>query len=277
VKVCYLSRGGSVHDETWIAELRKYFEVVTEPCKADIVQVGPIVPDIELKGRRLKHGYGMPLAVMSWGWDVLEPPQDGEHAVHLYRAVNAADVLICDSEVVRKELTAWREEPCKIVQFPWGVDLQQFTPAAEEWQYAMFVARAHGSGMLKEAFAKVDESCVTYSDYPHESMPVLYRGQLAYVSSQPSDGSSVSLLEAMACGLPVIVYDSAGNREWVTRENGWLCNSVDSFAAAIIETARMSPADRKRMGDANRAVVEARADWHKNFLKLVEVYHGLGK
>ena len=42
------------------------------------------------------------------------------------------------------------------------------------------------------------------------------------MSASLSDGSSVSLMEAMASGLPVLVSDIPGNREWVTEENGWL-------------------------------------------------------
>ena len=40
-----------------------------------------------------------------------------------------------------------------------------------------------------------------------------------YVSTSLSDGTSASLLEAMALSLPVVVTDIPGNREWV--KNGW--------------------------------------------------------
>ena len=50
-----------------------------------------------------------------------------------------------------------------------------------------------------------------------------YRAADLYISCSHSDGTSVSLLEAMASELPVIVTDLAANREWVQHGvNGWL-------------------------------------------------------
>jgi len=50
---------------------------------------------------------------------------------------------------------------------------------------------------------------------PQEDLPEWFRMADAYVSSAMSDGTSVSLLEAMATGLPVVVSESFGNLEWV--------------------------------------------------------------
>ena len=50
---------------------------------------------------------------------------------------------------------------------------------------------------------------------PHERMPDYLRGSAAYVSTALSDGASVSLLEAMACGAFPVVADIAANREWI--------------------------------------------------------------
>jgi len=56
-----------------------------------------------------------------------------------------------------------------------------------------------------------------------ERMPQYLNAADVYASSSLSDGTSVSLLEAMACGLPVIVSDLETNREWVKDNyNGFL-------------------------------------------------------
>ena len=70
-----------------------------------------------------------------------------------------------------------------------------------------------------------------------ERLPDYFRAADLYVSCSLSDGSSVSLFEAMATGLPVVVTEAPGNHEWVlTSDNGWLaapgdagCRKDDSF------------------------------------------------
>lgn len=95
-----------------------------------------------------------------------------------------------------------------------------------------------------------------------------------YVSTSRMDGSSSSLLEAMAMGLPVVVADIPGNREWIEEGmNGWLvpAGDVKGFAAAIV---RLIEDGRKRreMGEANRKTILNRADFRANFRLLEEIY-----
>jgi len=98
-----------------------------------------------------------------------------------------------------------------------------------------------------------------------------------YVSTTLSDGSSISLLEAMASGLPVVVTDAHGNREWVRPGlNGWLCppGQAGALAAAVIE-ALSDEAPRRAMGEANIALIRERADWEHNFGRLLMAYRTL--
>lgn len=100
-----------------------------------------------------------------------------------------------------------------------------------------------------------------------------------YMSCSQSDGTSISLLEAMASNLPVIVGDIPGNREWiVSHQNGWLVPSGNSsaFAKAIID-AMKSPKKRKQSVLNNRKIVESRANWENNFKFLIEAYNRFEK
>jgi glycosyltransferase involved in cell wall biosynthesis len=112
----------------------------------------------------------------------------------------------------------------------------------------------------------------------HDRLPEWFRAADLYASCAHSDGTSVSLLEAMASALPVLVTDIPSNREWVAPgENGWLAPSGDAaaVAAALVEAAALDAASRRAIGRRNRAIVEARADWGVNGARLLEAYAAL--
>jgi len=109
-------------------------------------------------------------------------------------------------------------------------------------------------------------------------MPRYFRSADAYISCAESDGTSLSLLEAMATGLPVIVADNPSNREWVTEgDNGWLATigSPESFAEKMMVAAGQAKTDRDRMSLANQRVVRQRANWDLNFPLLLAAYDNL--
>ena len=108
----------------------------------------------------------------------------------------------------------------------------------------------------------------------HERMAEYFNEADLYVSAAYSDGSSISLLEAMACGLPVIASDGYGNRECVTHGiNGWLVSSGNVRAIAeAVQEGLSSSARMHAMRERNLARVREHADWEKNFSKLLYAY-----
>lgn len=94
-----------------------------------------------------------------------------------------------------------------------------------------------------------------------------------YLCCTPSDGTSISLLEAMAMGLPVVVTNNVGNQQWVNETNGILVPPGDTagFAHALEALAR-DPEKRQRLGQAGRRIVASRADWNRNIALLLEAY-----
>ena len=108
-----------------------------------------------------------------------------------------------------------------------------------------------------------------------EDMPKWFRTADTYVSCARSDGTSVSLLEAMATGLPVVVSDIPSNREWVVEaQNGWLApaGSSEEFADRLLRAARLRPEQRKLFSERNQRIMGQRADWDRNFPRLLEMY-----
>ena len=105
-------------------------------------------------------------------------------------------------------------------------------------------------------------------------LPRWYQMADLYVSPSHVDGSSVSLMEALACGRPVLVSDLPANREWVTEgRNGWLFpdDDADALAAGILG-AMDRRADLPKLGRQAREVAEQRADWSVNFGLLLDAY-----
>jgi glycosyltransferase involved in cell wall biosynthesis len=109
---------------------------------------------------------------------------------------------------------------------------------------------------------------------PLAGLPDVYRAADLYLSASHSDGSSVSLLESMACGIPALVSDIAGNREWVTPgEQGWrFPDGDDESLTAMLLSAIDQPAELANMGRAARRLVEEKADWARNFPRLLDAY-----
>jgi glycosyltransferase involved in cell wall biosynthesis len=106
-----------------------------------------------------------------------------------------------------------------------------------------------------------------------EDLPTFYRAADVYLTASLSDGSSVSLLEAMACGLPAVVSDIPGNREWVSQENGWRFPPGDAAALEMALTTVYAARDQlAAMGQRARALAVERADWDANFPRLLEAY-----
>ncbi len=84
-------------------------------------------------------------------------------------------------------------------------------------------------------------------------LPEFFRLADVYLACSLSDGASVSLLEAMSTGLPVVVSEIPGNCEWVRPgENGWLAatGNAEQYAAGILATVGLDAIRAQRDGRA---------------------------
>jgi glycosyltransferase involved in cell wall biosynthesis len=103
---------------------------------------------------------------------------------------------------------------------------------------------------------------------PENKLAPLLRRADCYVTAARVDGTSVTLLQAMACGTPVVASDSAGNLGWV--EDGvtgriFPVGDVTAMAQVIQQTISAVPAN---MTQEARRLVELEADWHANLTRL---------
>jgi glycosyltransferase involved in cell wall biosynthesis len=109
---------------------------------------------------------------------------------------------------------------------------------------------------------------------PNEMLVEYYRSCDLYVSASIVDGSSVSLLEAMGCGIPVLMSIIPGNLEWVRDgENGMLFHTKDinELSRKMIDCYRNRDHIRKYAVTA-RNLIEEKADWNKNKIGIHTAY-----
>ncbi|UCD43485.1 MAG: glycosyltransferase family 4 protein [Chloroflexota bacterium] len=221
-------------------------------------------------------------------------------------------ILIGDCDTVRNKAIEFGMPDNKIVTFPWGIELDSFIPGGFPFQgsdqYTLLSTRnwepIYGVEILAKAFVKsaqkndelrlimlgngslanqlrqtftrggVMDRVIFPGQVTHTDLPKYFQMADIYVSASRTDGSSISLIEAFASGRPAIVSDIPGNREWVEPGvNGWwfIDGDEDDLAEAIL-----SAADQRQnfpeMGRAARQTAEERADWGKNFSKLLAAY-----
>lgn len=111
-----------------------------------------------------------------------------------------------------------------------------------------------------------------------EDMPGLYRSVDAVVLPSYREGLPKGLIEAGACGLPLVTTDVPGCREVVTDgEDGLLVPVRDAAAlAAAIARLHDDAALAARLGHAARAKAKARFDESLVVARTIAVYEELG-
>jgi glycosyltransferase involved in cell wall biosynthesis len=140
-----------------------------------------------------------------------------------------------------------------------------------------------GSGILEKQIRslvtemKLDGFIKFIGSVPIEEMPHYLNAADVYVSTSLSDGTSLSLLEAMACGLPVVVTEIPANKEWVINgQNGFLVppknpGEVSKSVLTLLKNSNL----REGMGQKNLSIAKNKADWGKNVEKLEGIYKAL--
>ncbi|MFH5773789.1 glycosyltransferase family 4 protein [Paracoccus sp. NGMCC 1.201697] len=109
-------------------------------------------------------------------------------------------------------------------------------------------------------------------------IPSIYQGCDLWLFPSLEEGFGLPLIEAMACGTPV-VSGIAGVAPELVRDavNGYLCDPTpDSFAAAITRYMDLSPAARQEMSRAAHQTVAnwSWADAAGQFIRTLDADHG---
>jgi L-malate glycosyltransferase len=277
--------------------------------KPDLIHAGPVQSAAWLAALA---GF-QPLVSMSWGYDLLYEAETNPLAKSITGfTLKHSAVMVGDCDTVRQKAIDLGMSADRIIIFPWGVDLEHFSPAQsksiDHKPFVLLSTRAwepiYGVDVIAQGFAMaakqqpdlrliilgsgsqetkiksylvqagVEDQVKFVGQVSLDDLPDYFRDADLYLSASHVDGSSISLLEALACGLPAVVSDIPGNREWITPgENGWLFADGDaqSLADAILHAIE-HPRSLTAMGEKTRRVAEERANWKVNFTKLLHAY-----
>lgn len=111
---------------------------------------------------------------------------------------------------------------------------------------------------------------------PHDDLPQYLAMADVYVSTSTSDTTSISLLEAMACGLPVVVTDPHRSSASFVRdlENGFIVPVRDPAVLAERLITVLSDGNlRSRMSAANRQLIIEKADYLVEMERMQGLYN----
>jgi len=156
------------------------------------------------------------------------------------KEVREAEYILVPSDYVRDSVLPFGADPDRIFMLPYGVDLTMFTPSASKpgppfkILFAGHIGIRKGVYYLLEAVRKAaipDIQVVLlgkiegdgkwlekYQDLfvhrrhlPHQEIPAVFSDADIYVFPSLHEGSTVSIYEAMASGLPVVTTPNAGS------------------------------------------------------------------
>ena len=282
---------------------------VIREIKPDLIHAGPIQNCAFLAALSGFH----PILAMSWGYDLVMDADQSAWMRQVTRyTLKRSAFFVSDANISRNKAVALGMPLERTVIFPWGTDIEYFTPKTFKHSnvqtFTLFCSRSwesiYGVDVLARAFVKVANQNPNVDlillgggsqgakirqillnggvlDRVHfgghvvqKDLPRWYHMADLYISPSHVDGSSVTLMEALACGLPCLVSDIPGNREWIEDGvNGWLFRDGDvNDLAEKILNAINNRDTFETIGKTARRTAEQKADWKKNFGKLLEAY-----
>jgi len=262
-----------------------------------------------------------PTIVSAWGDDVLILPKKSRLIRwYTKKVLDSVDLIYAVSHNIKSHIIGDFSIPEKNVHYlPFGIDTGLFSPASiradTDPSIRIFSNRGYfpvydnetltrgfalaygknnnlrltlkGDGPLAEQVkdlvtASGLSGVVTFREKTaYSDVPGDYRAADIFITTSVSDGTPVSILEAMASGLPCIATAVGGIPEWVEDGvTGLLIRPHDPEAVAdAILLLAADPDLRARMGAAARDIVLKNGQWNnlmaqaeKDYLALIETY-----
>lgn len=237
---------------------------------------------------------------------LIDARQSPNNRTAIAYALSAAQMVLFDSQWVCEEarkIHSFSKSKARI--FPWGVDTRLFRPMPDDRASAQHIfeilhtrtldeiyrpevllhafhlavqIKTHfrlkiiGAGPLLSKMQKLSKSLGLEKNVEwiplvqnHQLPEVLKKASL-YTTAACSDGVSISLLEAMATGLPVVVPDLPSNIQILSplhRNQTFRLDDPQSMAQKWIAISELRLKSLVKIGEANRTKVEKTASLEK--------------
>lgn len=260
---------------------------------------------------------GVKTVLTALGDDILILPHKGLHFYLATKlAVQRADRIYAVSEHIRQTiLSDYHVPPEKVQTMAIGVDNSLFYPASDppgpKGDIHLFSNRGfrpeYNPGTIIDAVALVhqthpqvrlslkgdDPERAACEDYvrekgydsfiffldktPYHLVPDDYRRADIFISAARSDGTPVSMLEAMACRTACIMTDVGGVPEWIQDGYNGLLYPPKSYGilADKIRFLIDNPRIRDELGDHAHQTIQDRGDWNRLMAGLRDDYKTL--
>lgn len=261
----------------------------------NLIIAGPLTDAISF----IPKSISIPILGISHGFDLNVESSDA----HLRENIDRCSSIIADCEYIVELLRNDYQYTKDIYSMPFGCDYDYFSQANPAYSNELLILvtrnwfQVHGNPIIIEALEILFEkeikiNCTFIGDGPlltdeirdiskrNHVSSINFLGTMSkndirnemldkwiYISAAESDGTSISLLEAMSAGMICLVSDFPSNLEWVKHGcNGYLFerNNSTNLSELIQEVSSLSIDEMKIIGERARQTAKVRGNWMTN-------------
>ncbi len=255
-----------------------------------------------------------PFILSVWGSDVYEFPKTSFLHKQLFRYnLSKADKILSTSEAMAKETALYTNKAIEVTPFGidtnvlkvqkgkslfkpddivigtvkslepvYGIDrlIDAFYKLVQKHPKLPLKLMIVGSGSLEDMLKQqvkglgIQDQTTFISHVPYSEIVDYYNMLNVFVALSRSESFGVSVIEAGACELPVVVSDVGGLPEVVEDQvTGFVVDAEDNQKVeSAIEKLVLNQDLRKQMGNNARQSVLKRYNWQDNVSQMIEIY-----